>query len=70
MVISALDSITSLLNRIFLNSVTIMIPHMYEQTPLELAMAEGQSVPEDQAKNAIRHFEDFYEEVFLGKYSN
>ena len=44
-----------------------MIPHMYEQTPLELAMAEGQSVPDEQAKNAIRHFEDFYEEVFMGK---
>jgi hypothetical protein len=42
---------------------------MYEQTPIELAMAEGQSVPEDQAKTAIRHFEDFFEEVFQGIYS-
>jgi hypothetical protein len=39
---------------------------MYDHTPIELAMAEGQSVPEDQAKQAVRHFEDFYEEVFIG----
>jgi hypothetical protein len=37
---------------------------MYEQTAIELAMAEGQSVDEAKAKEAIRHFEDFYEEVF------
>jgi splicing factor U2AF subunit len=45
-------------------SVTLLIPHMYEQSPIELAMAEGQSVPEEEAKKAVRHFEDFYEEVF------
>ena len=36
---------------------------MYEQTAIELAMAEGQSVDEAKAKEAIRHFEDFYEGV-------
>lgn len=68
MVINARASTTNPPNRTFSNlRVTIMIPHMYEPTPIELAMAEGQQVPEDQAQSAIRHFEDFYEEVFLGK---
>lgn len=46
-------------------SQTLLIPHMYENPPVALAMAEGAQVPEDQAKEAIRHFEDFYEDVFL-----
>jgi len=62
---NAQDYITNHLNRKKLkNRVTLLIPHMYEQTAIELAMAEGQSVDEAKAKEAIRHFEDFYEEVF------
>ena len=46
-------------------SQTLLIPHMYENPPIALAIAEGAQVPEEQAKEATRHFEDFYEEVFL-----
>ena len=46
-------------------SQTLLIPHMYENPPVALAMAEGAQVPEEQAKECIRHFEDFFEDVFL-----
>lgn len=46
-------------------SQTLLIPHMYDNPPIALAMAEGAQIPEDQAMEAVRHFEDFYEEVFL-----
>lgn len=46
-------------------SQTLLIPHMYENPPIALAMAEGAQIPEEQAMEAVRHFEDFYEEVFL-----
>jgi len=45
-------------------SQTIIIPHMYENPPAAVAFSEGIKVPEDALKEAIRHFEDFYEEVF------
>lgn len=46
-------------------SQTLLIPHMYDNPPIALAMAEGAQIPEEQAMEAVRHFEDFYEEVFL-----
>jgi len=51
-------------------SQTILIPHMYENPPAAIAFSEGTKVPEEALKEAIRHFEDFYEEVFteLTKY--
>lgn len=41
---------------------------MYKNPPIALAMAEGQTVPREQAKDAFRHFEDFYRDVFCELY--
>lgn len=38
---------------------------MYENSPIELAIASGNRVSEDDAKKALYKFENFYEEVFL-----
>jgi splicing factor U2AF 35 kDa subunit len=38
---------------------------MYENPPASLAIAQGTKVPEEALKEAVRHFEDFYEEVFI-----
>ena len=38
---------------------------MYENLPIELALASGNKVPEEDALKALEHFENFYEEVFL-----
>lgn len=38
---------------------------MYDNPPASIAVAEGNKVPEEAIKDAIRHFEDFFEEVFL-----
>lgn len=46
------------------SSQTVLIPHMYENPPIALALAEGANVPEEQAQEAMKHFQDFYEEVF------
>eukprot|EP00826_Nyctotherus_ovalis_P001471 TRINITY_DN10232_c0_g1_i1.p1 TRINITY_DN10232_c0_g1~~TRINITY_DN10232_c0_g1_i1.p1 ORF type:complete len:157 (-),score=31.79 TRINITY_DN10232_c0_g1_i1:426-896(-) len=37
---------------------------MYKNPPAAIAFSEGTKVPEEALKEAIRHFEDFYEEVF------
>jgi len=57
------DSCTKLHNKPLV-SQTIMIHHMYQNTPASLAMAAGIKVPEEASKEAVHHFEDFYEEVF------
>eukprot|EP00826_Nyctotherus_ovalis_P040757 TRINITY_DN4041_c0_g2_i2.p1 TRINITY_DN4041_c0_g2~~TRINITY_DN4041_c0_g2_i2.p1 ORF type:complete len:216 (+),score=43.35 TRINITY_DN4041_c0_g2_i2:28-648(+) len=57
------DRCTKLHNKPLL-SQTIIIPHMYENPPASIAFSEGTKVPEEALKEAIRHFEDFYEEVF------
>jgi splicing factor U2AF 35 kDa subunit len=46
-------------------SQTILMPHMYENPAVGLAMFEGTKVPEKAIREAIRHFEDFFEEVWL-----
>lgn len=46
-------------------SQTILMPHMYENPAVALAMFEGTKVPEKAIREAIRHFEDFFEEVWL-----
>ena len=38
--------------------------HMYENPAVALAMSEGAQVPERAIREAVRHCEDFYEEVF------
>lgn len=37
---------------------------MYQNLPVELALASGNKVSEEEALKALKHFEDFYEEVF------
>ncbi|KAL4436450.1 hypothetical protein ABPG74_003016 [Tetrahymena malaccensis] len=46
-------------------SQTILIKHMYQNSPTELALAQGNRVAEDEAQKALNHYEEFYEEVFL-----
>ena len=38
---------------------------MYQNPPVAIAIAEGQKVSDESLKEAIRHFEDFYEEIFV-----
>eukprot|EP00918_Siedleckia_nematoides_P068008 GHVU01148046.1.p1 GENE.GHVU01148046.1~~GHVU01148046.1.p1 ORF type:complete len:205 (+),score=26.14 GHVU01148046.1:36-650(+) len=51
-------------------SQTLILRHMYQNPPVALAIAEGQSVDDELADQAQDHFEAFYEEVFeeLAKY--
>mmetsp|Transcript_39480 Transcript_39480/g.35249 ORF Transcript_39480/g.35249 Transcript_39480/m.35249 type:complete len:157 (+) Transcript_39480:41-511(+) len=46
-------------------SQTLLMQHMYENPPAAIALAGGTKLPEDVIKQTIRHFEDFYEEIFL-----
>ena len=45
-------------------SQTVLLRHMYKNLPVELALASGNKVSEEEAMKALKHFEDFYEEVF------
>ena len=38
---------------------------MYQNPPISIAIAEGNKVSDDALKEAIHHFEDFYEEIYL-----
>jgi splicing factor U2AF subunit len=38
---------------------------MYSNPPVAIAIAEGNKVSDEALKEAIKHFEDFFEEVFL-----
>jgi splicing factor U2AF subunit len=38
---------------------------MYQNPPIAISIAEGNKVSDESLKEAIKHFEDFYEEVFL-----
>ena len=42
-----------------------MLPHMYDNPPAAVAFADGLQVPDHLLVDAISHFEDFYEEVYL-----
>lgn len=46
-------------------TVTLLFPHMYQNSPKEIAISEGNPVPPHDIKEAIQKFEDFYQEVFL-----
>lgn len=38
---------------------------MYENPVMALALSEGHTIPEEIVKDIVRHFEDFYEDIFL-----
>jgi len=38
---------------------------MYDNPPAAIALSGGTKLPEEMIKETVRHFEDFYEEVFL-----
>jgi splicing factor U2AF subunit len=46
-------------------SQTLLIPHLYQNPPVAISIAEGNKVSDEALKEAIKHFEDFYEEVFI-----
>ena len=65
------DRCTRLHNKPLL-SQTVLLKNMYVNPAPALALAEGkwiwkigQEIPEEILKETIRHFEDFYEEVFI-----
>ena len=46
-------------------SQTILMSHMYENPAVAIAAMEGKEVPEKAVRGVVRHYEDFYEEVWL-----
>lgn len=46
-------------------SQTMVFPHLYDNPPAAVAFADGLNVPQENLVEAVSHFEDFYEEVFL-----
>ncbi len=38
---------------------------MYDNPPAAVAYADGMNVPKEELIEAINHFEDYYEEVFM-----
>ena len=46
-------------------SPTIMFKHLYQNPPAALAFASGQKISEEDLKESLKHFEKFYEEIFV-----
>ena len=46
-------------------SPTIMFKHLYQNPPAAIAFAEGSQVSDEDLKEALKHFEQFYEEIFV-----
>ena len=46
-------------------SQTIMFKHLYQNPPAAIAFAEGSKVSDEDLKEALKHFEKFYEEIFI-----
>jgi splicing factor U2AF subunit len=46
-------------------SQTMVLPHLYDNPPAAVAFADGLNVPQENLVDAVNHFEDFYEEVFM-----
>ena len=46
-------------------SQTMIFSHMYENPPAAIAFADGYQVQEQALVEAVNHFEDFYEEIFM-----
>lgn len=42
-----------------------MFPHLYDNPAAAVAFADGLNVPQEALVEAVNHFEDFYEEVFM-----
>ena len=43
----------------------MVFSHLYENPNAAIAFADGIEVPEEDRVQAVNHFEDFYEEVFM-----
>ena len=46
-------------------SQTIMFKHLYQNPPAAIAFAEGSKVGDQDLKEALIHFEKFYEDIFI-----
>ena len=46
-------------------SQTIMFKHLYQNPPAVISLSEGGQVSDKELKEALKHFEQFYEEIFL-----
>ena len=42
-----------------------MFRHLYQNPPAALAFASGQKVSDEELKESLKHFEQFYEEIFV-----
>ena len=42
-----------------------MFKHLYQNPPAALAFASGQKISEEDLKESLKHFEKFYEEIFV-----
>ena len=42
-----------------------MFKHLYQNPPAAISFAEGNEVSNEELKDALKHFEQFYEEIFL-----
>ena len=42
-----------------------MFRHLYQNPPAAIAFAEGNKVSDEELKEALKHFEQFYEEIFV-----
>ena len=58
------DTCTRLHNKPIL-SQTILFFHLYDNPPPAVAFADGMEVKEESLERAVKHFEDFYEDIFL-----
>ena len=46
-------------------SNTIVFKHLYQNPPAAIAFSEGSKISDEDLKEALRHFEKFYEEIFI-----
>ena len=46
-------------------STTIMFKHLYQNPPPALAFSSGQKISDEELKEVLKHFEKFYEEIFV-----
>ena len=46
-------------------SQTILFKHLYINPPTAIAIAEGNKVSDEALQEALKHFENFYEDIFL-----
>ena len=43
----------------------MLLNHLYDNPPAAVAYSDGMNVPKEALVEAINHFEDFYEEIFM-----